>query len=738
MKPLRHVLALARRELGAYVGSPVAWVVLVLFLVVQGFSFWAVLEALSDPRRPAPYGAVLRTHFGGTFLYWIFIAFVAVAITMRLIAEERRQGTWETLCAAPVSDGAIVVGKWLGALGFWALLWLPTLAYPAILRALAPPGAAPDVGPIATAYLGVAVTGASFLAVGLAASAATANQIVAAVLGFVALLLLILVGTLPETAPSWFAPDSSARAVVAALDVRRHMDDFARGVVDLRHIGVHAGLAVLALAAATLLAGMGRRAARETPTALLGFALVLAAVLLVNVEIARHPLRADATRAHVYTLEPKTRALLADVHAPVRVLVLAAQSPEFVDLYDEVEQLLARFHALAPLVEVERVDPALDPGRIESLAEQHHVDPREITGGGIVVFVSGDRHRSVGLLDLAEVDDKNRVLAFRGEEAFAAALLEVTDAARPEICFASGHGELPLGVRESGQDLSAIVHALERDGVRAAELADLAAGVPPRCAAVAVIGPRTTVPAAEAVALDAYLARGGRLLVAVDPDLPPGATAIAATGLETILLSWGVRLGPAVVVDPEHEPGIPLSWTTISGYGAHPISASFLGRRATYWFAPRWVEPVAGKDVSASALVMSSDAGWGETDVGSLRGGRAAAAGASDVPGPLSVAVAADKPAVGARVVVFGSARTFTSEVIDRHLGASDLLFSSAIAWLTGRTKLIGVGAKNPEQFRLSITRAQTRRLFVVCVGVLPLLAGLTGLAFLWRRRRAS
>ncbi len=756
-----HVLAIARRELGAYVQSPVAWIVLVLFLVVQGFSFWAVLEALADPRRPAPYGAVLRTHFGGTFLYWIFLAFVAVAITMRLVAEERRQGTWETLCAAPVSDGAIVTGKWLGAIGFWILLWLPTLAYPAILRALAPPGAAPDGGPILTAYLGVLVTGASFLAVGLAASAATSNQIVAAVLGFVSLLLLVLLGTLPQTAPAWFPEAGTAAAVVAALDVRRHMDDFARGVVDLRHVGVHAGLVVIALVTATMLAGLGRRATRQHSAAVLGVALVVAAVLLANVELARHPLRADATRARVYTLEPRTRQLLADVQVPVRVLVLAAQSPEFADLYDEVEQLLARFHALAPLVEIERIDPALEPGRIEALAEEHHVVPGEVEGGGIVVFAAGDRHKSVALLDLAEVDAGGRVLAFRGEESFAAALLEVTDDARPELCFTSGHGELPLVTRETGQDVAALVHALERDGVRASALPDLAAGVPPRCAALAVVGPRTAFPATDALALDAYLSRGGRVLLALDPDVPPGATAIAPTGLETVLLGWGVRLGPAIVLDPEREPGIPFSWTTLDGYGAHPISASFQGRRATYWFAPRWIASVDAPGVTAVALVSSSEGGWGETDVASLRA-RGAAIGDADAPGPVSVAVAAEKmpsgvapapapaaraplPAASAppatpatRLVVFGSARTFTSEVIDRHLGTSDLLFASSVAWLTGRGKLVGVGAKNPEQFRLSITRAQTRRLFVLCVVGLPLLAGLVGLVFLWRRRRAA
>src|SRR5687767_8271985 len=93
----------------------------------KGLSFFAVVRVLADPRRPAPYGAVLRAHFGGTFLYWAFLFFVVAPLTMRLIAEERRQGTWEVLRTAPVLAAAIVAGKWMGALVSYLALWVPTL-----------------------------------------------------------------------------------------------------------------------------------------------------------------------------------------------------------------------------------------------------------------------------------------------------------------------------------------------------------------------------------------------------------------------------------------------------------------------------------------------------------------------------------------------------------------------------------------------------------------------------------
>jgi hypothetical protein len=261
------------------------------------------------------------------------------------------------------------------------------------------------------------------------------------------------------------------------------------------------------------------------------------------------------------------------------------------------------------------------------------------------------------------------------------------------------------------------------------ELADLAAGVPPRCAVLGVLGPRERWSASEALALKQHLDGGGRALVAVDPHLEAGG--LAPTGLETVLVAHGARLAGAIAVDPERSPGIPLSFGTLWGYADHPVTAGFAGRRATYWFAPRVVEPVG----AGVALVRTSEGGWGESDLAGLRGERASRDDA-DAPGPVSVAVAAEDGKTGARLVVLGSARTLTSEVIDRRLGSSDLLVASAVAWLAGRDKLAGVAAKTPEQLRLALDAGQSRRLLVFCVGVLPGLAALGGVLALWRRRR--
>jgi ABC-2 type transport system permease protein len=238
-------LIVARRELAAYFLSPVSYLVLALFLLIQGYSFWLFLSILSA--RPSEHGAVLQYFFGGTFLFWLFVMFLAAVITMRLVAEERRSGTLEPLMTAPLGEASVIVGKYLGALGFYAALWLPTLLFIVVLRAYSPEGAAPDVGPIASGYLGTLLVGASALAIGLFFSTLTRNQILAAVLSFVTLAMLLLVGALGDA----LVRSGPWAGLLRHINLFRQMEDFGRGIVDSRPLVYHAGIIVAALFAAT-------------------------------------------------------------------------------------------------------------------------------------------------------------------------------------------------------------------------------------------------------------------------------------------------------------------------------------------------------------------------------------------------------------------------------------------------------------------------------------------------------
>ncbi len=228
---MRLLLTLWRRELLAYFFSPMAYVVMLLFLVLMGLSFWTLITILAE--GPSSAG-VMRVLFGESLFFWLAMLLVTPVITMRLFAEEKRLGTIETLMTAPVDDVHIVLSKYLGALTFFIVIWIPTIVYPVLLARLNPHDAPVDWGGMAATYVGVGCVGALYLAVGLFASAITRNQAVAAMTSFSLVCGLFFAGFIPYFArsPGW---QEFGRYISSVI----HMMEFSRGVVDTRPMVFH-------------------------------------------------------------------------------------------------------------------------------------------------------------------------------------------------------------------------------------------------------------------------------------------------------------------------------------------------------------------------------------------------------------------------------------------------------------------------------------------------------------------
>lgn len=218
-------LAVARRELRAYFVSPMAWVVLTFFLFVQGWIFSLVVGFLADPRSAA--GATPFDFFFGSFFFWFTLLFIVPVITMRLVAEERRSGTLESLMTAPITEAQVVLAKFTAALAFYTFLWLPTLLYPVLVGR----HTEIDWGPLAAGYLGTLLIGAMALSVGLFASALVKNQILAAVATFGALLMFFAVPWAGDLVNEQIWTDLFAYA--NQVD---HLDEMAKGIVDTRRL----------------------------------------------------------------------------------------------------------------------------------------------------------------------------------------------------------------------------------------------------------------------------------------------------------------------------------------------------------------------------------------------------------------------------------------------------------------------------------------------------------------------
>jgi ABC-2 type transport system permease protein len=220
---VKKLFAIVGREWRAYFLSPLAYVILTAYMFLNGFIFSRIVAFLSTPGVPRE--RFLSLMFTNTY-FWIFTLFIVPIITMRLLAEERKSGTLEVLLTSPVSEATVVLGKFLGALGFFLVVWIPSLVFVLYLGSRT----AVDFGSVASGYLGISLIGAYFIAIGVFASTLTKNQIVAAILTFAMLIPLFSAGLFQAGA------DPSRQSVVDYLNMWDHMDEFARGIVDTRRL----------------------------------------------------------------------------------------------------------------------------------------------------------------------------------------------------------------------------------------------------------------------------------------------------------------------------------------------------------------------------------------------------------------------------------------------------------------------------------------------------------------------
>lgn len=234
---MSNLIALTARELKSLWYSSIAYVVGALFLLLQGWVFWLLVAVLNDPRVD-PSFTMAQFFFGGTFFFWFSVLIVAPLLTMRTFSEEKRTGSIEFLLTAPVTDTQVVLAKFLGSWIAYLLLWVPTLVFFGLLRTLTPF----DWGPVLTGYIGTALLGSVLISVGVLASSLTRNQVIAAVLSFVALLLLFSIGLLDI-----FVSDPEAKRSLQYLSLMEHLRAFAKGILDTRPISFYLSITAIAL-----------------------------------------------------------------------------------------------------------------------------------------------------------------------------------------------------------------------------------------------------------------------------------------------------------------------------------------------------------------------------------------------------------------------------------------------------------------------------------------------------------
>ena len=298
---MRTAMAIARREMRTYFNSPIAYIVIGVFLLVAGYLYFSTLFLMGR--------GSLRGFFSVAPV--LFVVF-APAVTMRLVAEEKKSGTMELVLTMPIRNWELVTGKFLAALGMVCVGLLCTLAYPLSVSSLVAEGTTFDWGPVIGGYIGLILMASSFLAVGLWASALSKNQIVGFIVG-----LLLCFGFYFVDKVAILFPESLG-GILEYLSVDYHFDNISRGVIDTRDLIFYASITLVGLMLTTT-----ELADNEPAPALrsrnLVVMLVAGSAVLLNIINLRAFARMDLTKDHIYTLAGASRDSVKDLTDPVTV-----------------------------------------------------------------------------------------------------------------------------------------------------------------------------------------------------------------------------------------------------------------------------------------------------------------------------------------------------------------------------------------------------------------------------------
>ena len=223
----RALWILWKREVGAILHSPIAWVLLTCMSLINGFSFSQCVAYLGQGVKEF---TVMQIYFY-IFHFWFLLIILVPILTMRLFSEEYKTGTIEMLLTAPVKDGDVILSKFFGVPFFYLLLWIPSLLGLAIFQLVTQQAVPVAWIPLGFSYLMVTLVGMLYLSIGLFASVLTRNQAVAAMISFTMIALLFFAGFL-----SYLVRDPGWREVLSYIFTLEQMRSFSAGLFDSRPV----------------------------------------------------------------------------------------------------------------------------------------------------------------------------------------------------------------------------------------------------------------------------------------------------------------------------------------------------------------------------------------------------------------------------------------------------------------------------------------------------------------------
>lgn len=462
---------------------------------------------------------------------------------------------------------------------------------------------------------------------------------------------------------------------------------------------------------------------------------------------ARHYVRFDFTDTGRFSLSTKTKNILKGLDKPVTVTVLFNQAELF---YDRIVDILREYEYTSSKIKLVHIDPVRNPTKMRELTQRIKAEEIQLNS---IIFECGERAKHVGQADVIE---RTFPFKFKGEEAFTAAILSVTQGEQTAVYVTTGHGERGLEDYDR-PGFSDIATALKRDNYRVIPL-DLMTRkeIPADCEVLVIAGPTKSFGSEEIAFIRSYINdRKGRLLVMLEPAFGP----YEKTGLEDLLREYCVNVkSNTVVYNKVQLPFYGLQtvaeiYVNEERYPEHRITQDMRSLNSVF-FGACAIEclPASNeKPYQCKPLAMGPDNSWGETDVG-IAHQKPEFNQDKDLAGPITIAATSEPvdteaqaaiahgsipvqaPPKGPRITVFGDADFIANEYAG-HPGNRDI-FLNSVNWLTQKETQLGISAKPPDVRRAMVDPRQMKLIYWISVAGMPAFGLIVGSYVWWRRRR--
>lgn len=702
------MIAICKREIKSYFNSVIGWLFMAANLCLAGMYFFAMNLSYG-------YGTLVYTVSNVVFL----LLLTSPILSMRILAEERKQKTDQLILTAPVSVGSIVMGKYL-ALAF--IFTVPTLIiclFPLILSSFGTVA----MGESYTAILAYYLFGLACLAVGMFISSLTESQVIAAVLTFAALFLGYMMGGICSLLSS---TGNLLTKILAVYDFNTRLNALLQGTLDLKAVLWFLTLIVLMLFF-TVQSIQKRRYQMSVKTLKLGaysgtmIVIVAVAAIFLNLAVNTLPetyTSIDMTSQKLYSLTDTTKEMAKSLEKDVYIYVLDSQDGQDLTL----GETLKRYDALSDHITVEYKDPVTNPNFY-----------KDYTDGSIsmnsLIVVCGDRYKIVDYNNIyASTFDYNTysstVTGYDAEGQITSAISFVTNEDMPVLYTLEGHDEMTLS--------TAFQDGIEKENISTETINLLeTAEIPENAGGLMILAPTKDISSDAADAIINYLNKGGKILMSTAFT---DNFAESFPNLQKVLDYFSLSIEEGVVVEGSTSNYYSAPVYLLPDIKSNDLTEGIYGQYYVFMPYAQAITTNESDDVAVSTILSTSGSAYLKTDTANMS---TFDKEEGDKEGTFDVAVKAEKvlDSGTAQLMLYGSEMLFTDSANQMVSDANLKLFTNAVGTMSGKGESVSVPVKSYEQPVVTVNALTALVLGLFFMILLPLLLILAGL-IIWLRRR--